>query len=187
MSTLLKIAIVGVAPLEVLGLEKIIRDNSKHCVTVFKSPDDIIDSGKGADIYIASLEAFIGNLSYFSLRKTRTVILNNRDSSDEGGPIFINVSDSLQNISAKLLEVLSRFCGDAVNGNEALSVREIDVIKLIAEGKSYKEIADMLCISLNTVMSHKKNISSKLGIHSYSGLSLYAVMNGYGKPEGSLT
>ena len=41
-----------------------------------------------------------------------------------------------------------------------------------------KEIADSLNISVNTVLTHRKNISSKLGIRSVSGLSLYAMMNG---------
>ncbi|MDE6753269.1 MAG: helix-turn-helix transcriptional regulator, partial [Muribaculaceae bacterium] len=48
----------------------------------------------------------------------------------------------------------------------------------IAQGKINKEIADILCISVNTVITHRKNISSKLGIKSASGLSLYAMMNG---------
>lgn len=59
-----------------------------------------------------------------------------------------------------------------------LSNREKEVIKLIASGKINKEIADILCISINTVITHRKNISSKLGIKSASGLSLYAMMNG---------
>jgi DNA-binding NarL/FixJ family response regulator len=59
-----------------------------------------------------------------------------------------------------------------------LSSREKDVLKELASGKTNKEIADALCISVNTVITHRKNISSKLGIRSASGLSLYALMNG---------
>ena len=62
--------------------------------------------------------------------------------------------------------------------NHELSSREIDVLKEIASGKIIKEIADSLNISVNTVLTHRKNISSKLGIRSVSGLSLYAMMNG---------
>ena len=42
-----------------------------------------------------------------------------------------------------------------------------------------KEIADRLCISTTTVISHRKNIMEKLNVRSVSGLTIYAVMNGY--------
>ena len=60
-----------------------------------------------------------------------------------------------------------------------LSVREIEVLILITKGLINKEIADKLNISLTTVISHRKNITEKLGIKSVSGLTVYAVMNGY--------
>jgi DNA-binding CsgD family transcriptional regulator len=63
-------------------------------------------------------------------------------------------------------------------GND-LSLREIDVLCLVASGLTNKEIADKLNISTNTVLSHRKNITAKLGIKSVSGLSVYAMMNGY--------
>ncbi|WP_367400742.1 response regulator transcription factor [Coprobacter fastidiosus] len=49
----------------------------------------------------------------------------------------------------------------------------------MAQGFLNKEIADRLNISINTVLSHRKNITAKLGIKSVSGLSFYAMMNGY--------
>lgn len=60
-----------------------------------------------------------------------------------------------------------------------LSAREVEVITLIAKGLINKEIADKLHISLTTVISHRKNITEKLGIKSVSGLTIYAVMHGY--------
>ena len=60
-----------------------------------------------------------------------------------------------------------------------LTQREIDVLRLVAKGYTNKEIAEHLFISTNTVLSHRKNISAKLGIRSVSGLSVYAMMNGY--------
>ena len=60
-----------------------------------------------------------------------------------------------------------------------LSAREIEVLVLITKGLINKEIADKLNISLTTVISHRKNITEKLGIKSVSGLTIYAVMNGY--------
>ena len=59
-----------------------------------------------------------------------------------------------------------------------LTPRELEVLKLIVEGKLNKEIADRLHISFQTVLTHRKNITSKLGIKTVSGLTFYAIMNG---------
>lgn len=58
-----------------------------------------------------------------------------------------------------------------------LSERETDVLKLVALGYTNQEIADKLFISKHTVISHRKNITSKLGIKTVSGLTVYAVLN----------
>ena len=60
-----------------------------------------------------------------------------------------------------------------------LSAREIEVLILITKGFINTEIAEKLNISLTTVISHRKNITEKLGIKSVPGLTIYAVMNGY--------
>ena len=62
--------------------------------------------------------------------------------------------------------------------NKDLSTRETDVLQLIVKGITNKEIADKLSISLNTVLTHRKNITAKLGIKTVSGLTFYAIMNG---------
>lgn len=60
-----------------------------------------------------------------------------------------------------------------------LTPREIDILKLIAQNKKTKEIAALLFISVNTVQSHKKNLYSKLNIHSVSELVNYAFQHGF--------
>lgn len=182
MSMQIKIAIIGVPSLEALGLTSILSVGSMFCVLTFNSPNELIDSGKGADICITTDSAFIANLSYFTLRKSKTIILSSTLQSDSGSPAIINTTLSLEELRTMLFSIINNYCKDSSN-TEMLSGREIEVLKLIAKGRSYKEIADDLFISFNTVMTHKKNITSKLGIHSYSGLSLYAIMNGYGKPS----
>ncbi|MDZ7741937.1 MAG: response regulator transcription factor [Bacteroidota bacterium] len=58
-----------------------------------------------------------------------------------------------------------------------LSNREIDILRLVARGNTNSEIADKLFISAHTVISHRKNISRKLGIKSVAGLTVYAILN----------
>ena len=60
---------------------------------------------------------------------------------------------------------------------EELSEREQDVLVQVVQGLSNKEIADVLCISIQTVISHRKNIARKLNIHSTAGLTIYAIVN----------
>jgi regulator of cell morphogenesis and NO signaling len=64
-----------------------------------------------------------------------------------------------------------------VRETEELSEREKDVLVQIVRGLSNKEIADVLCISMHTVISHRKNITRKLNIHSTAGLTVYAIVN----------
>lgn len=61
---------------------------------------------------------------------------------------------------------------------DILSQREKEIIICIAKGLSNKEISDELNISINTVRTHRRNISSKLQIHSIAGITIYAIANG---------
>ena len=70
------------------------------------------------------------------------------------------------------------FKGGIGQNSEALSDREKDVIIALVQGMSNKEIADHLCISTNTVITHRRNIARKLQIHSPAGLTIYAIVNG---------
>ena len=61
---------------------------------------------------------------------------------------------------------------------EALSEREKEIIVQVVKGLSNKEIAEALFISVNTVMTHRRNIARKLQIRSAAGLTIYAIVNG---------
>ncbi|MEW6735110.1 MAG: response regulator transcription factor [Acidobacteriota bacterium] len=60
----------------------------------------------------------------------------------------------------------------------ALSRRELEILRLLAEGKSNKVIADELCISIKTVEKHRTNIMQKLEIHNIVDLVKYAIKHG---------
>jgi len=74
---------------------------------------------------------------------------------------------------------ISDMVSKAGNGEnlETLSDREKDVIVSLVQGMQNKEIADHLCISVNTVITHRRNIARKLQIHSPAGLTIYAIVN----------
>jgi len=65
-----------------------------------------------------------------------------------------------------------------VDRYEALSEREREVFQLVAEGRSNKDVADLLCISVATVETHRAHILQKLDVHSTAELVLYAVRRG---------
>lgn len=66
---------------------------------------------------------------------------------------------------------------ESVSQGDALSEREKEIVSCVVRGLTNKEIANTLFISVNTVITHRKNISRKLNIHSVSGLTIYAIVN----------
>ncbi len=64
-----------------------------------------------------------------------------------------------------------------------ISDREIEIITLIAEGFSNKEVADKLFLSTHTVTTHRKNIMNKLGVNNTAGLVLFAVRENLVSPN----
>lgn len=134
--------------------------------------------GYEPDALLVTERAFAGNLDYCLSRRNKTAILTEGgENAPDASPAIISLTCDLPEIEYALKSFLKRLEGDT-NMQEELSVREKEVLRLIAQGLINKEIADCLCISVNTVITHRKNLSQKLGIKSASGLSLYAAMNG---------
>ncbi len=79
------------------------------------------------------------------------------------------IVDLLQKAGCKNSELKTQ------NGDDNLTDRELDVLTHLVHGSSNKEIADSLNISVHTVATHRKNITSKTGIRSQSGLAIYAI------------
>jgi DNA-binding CsgD family transcriptional regulator len=91
-------------------------------------------------------------------------------------------SISLKFTSSEIYDTVKKcfdtgYASEAAHEGEGLTIREKDVLKLVAMGFSNKEIADRLSISIHTVISHRKNLTEKLGIKSISGLTVYAIIN----------
>ncbi len=85
----------------------------------------------------------------------------------------IRISESTDTIIKKINNSVVKSDDKVVK--EQLSEREIGVLIELVNGLSNKEIADKLCISIHTVISHRKNIVEKTGIKSLPGLTIFAI------------
>lgn len=89
-------------------------------------------------------------------------------------PAAVRVEKSLRSSGAAYgEEVIS----EAESASEQLSQREREIVGCIAKGMTSKEIADKLCLSVHTVTTHRRNITSKLQIHTSAGLTIFAIVN----------
>lgn len=139
--------------------------------------------------YFVSMQIVLSDRSYFLDKKHKTIVL--APSNDpmtqlrDFHCLCVNVSEGMLIKELMNLQKLGHPHGehlpkmDAPTAEKVLSDREIEVLALIAQGKINKEIAELLCIGLTTVITHRKNIQEKLGIKSVSALTIYAVMHGY--------
>ena len=77
------------------------------------------------------------------------------------------------------IPAVERLAADSLRGErqEPLSAREREIIVCVVKGMTNKQIADALCISTHTVITHRRNIAAKLQIHSAAGLTIYAIVN----------
>lgn len=86
-------------------------------------------------------------------------------------------------VSEALIDDYVEQAGKVRDRTAELSHREREVLALIADGCSNKEIAKQLCVSVRTVETHRERIMKKLGIHSVAGLTKYAISEGISSIE----
>lgn len=85
------------------------------------------------------------------------------------------IFDTVEQVLSKLQRIGINSELKAPSNDDNLTDRELDVLTQLVHGYSNKEIADSLNISIHTVVTHRKNITSKTGIRSQSGLTIYAI------------
>lgn len=96
--------------------------------------------------------------------------------------LLVPVVEALEQQVAERHEAIAQAAEAAEDQDDTdsctLTAREVDIVCCVARGMANKEIADKLCISAHTVATHRRNISSKLEIHSPAGLVIYAIIHG---------
>ena len=187
-----EIAIVEANTLTSLGLKTILeRMIPMAVIRTFHSFGELTDDTPDMYAhYFISAQIYVEHNAFFLPRKRKTIVLagDSHQFQLSGVPI-LNIYQAEEQLVKDILKLHQHAHHDGypvkdmpptppTTGHE-LSAREIEVLVLITKGLINKEIADKLNISLNTVITHRKNITEKLGIKSVSGLTIYAVMNGY--------
>lgn len=183
----IRIALIGLTILERLGLREIASLFPKVETKDFNNMAEVSQRESVADAFVVDSEAYLLNPTFFLPRRLQTLVvmrhsrrgsMKNDHKTDETLPPTIYFDSDVTEIEDAFLSIIKEAKKVGASTESQISQREREVLRELACGKTNKEIADTLCISINTVITHRKNISGKLGIHSVSGLSLYAVMNG---------
>lgn len=179
-----QIAIILPDTLQSIGLQNILTDYfppaEVHCFPTFDAFVPV--SNDTFDFYFTNTDIMVLNTDFFLPRKSKTMVLINGPEGSGGlsATNHITLYAPQEIIFEQIHQMLENDNGNNPTGenNKELSSRETDVLQLIVKGITNKEIADKLNISLNTVLTHRKNITAKLGIKTVSGLTFYAIMNG---------
>ena len=86
----------------------------------------------------------------------------------------ISIYDTAETMKEKLTKLINN---DEVERKQELSQREKEIVVCIVKGMTNKQIAETLCLSTHTIITHRRNIASKLQIHSPAGLTIYAIVH----------
>ncbi|MBQ2958181.1 MAG: helix-turn-helix transcriptional regulator [Alistipes sp.] len=135
--------------------------------------------------FFVSASTIFHNSDYFRAVMRRTIVFVEGEASTfvQSGFHTVDITASEQHIVRSLLQIHQ---AGHPHGNhhatkserpQLLSARECDVLALVVKGHINKEIADILNISLATVVFHRNNISEKLQTRSIGRLTIYAVLN----------
>lgn len=136
--------------------------------------------------YFVSSQIYFEHTAFFLGRRPKTIVLCIGYQPLPAGIPALNICRPQEKLVKDIMQLqqhghesMHRPMNITQDTAHELSPREIEVLILVARGLINKEIADKLNISLTTVISHRKNITEKLGIKSVAALAVYAVMNGY--------
>ncbi|WP_290427097.1 response regulator transcription factor [Coprobacter tertius] len=183
------IAIVSAYSLNNTGLKYLLSEFfSAVYIDIFRDVKSLMEhTPEKFDFYFLNAESYVLYSDFFLPRKNKVILLTTIKDNISAGTNTANRIDICADTNQIIEQLQSLFetaCHQtSSDSHEPLTPREKEVLQLIAQGYINKEIADKLNISFNTVLSHRKNITSKLGIKTLSGLSFYAMMNGYITPS----
>lgn len=187
-----RIAVITLNTLTGLGMRTILEKIIPFAeVCLFQSYESFAEcQPESFAHYFTDARTFAEHAGFFAARNRRTIVLTGPQQPPVAGAMAcINAGSNEEQIVREILRLHGR--GHAHGHPECpppavksdLTPRECEVLAMIARGLINKQIADSLGIALTTVISHRRNITEKLGIKSAAGLTIYAVTRGYVDPE----
>ncbi len=205
------IAIVAPDTLSCLGLSGIIRRMMPGAdVVLFPHYKDLV-ADEGAERffhYFVAAQELLAGATYFLQRQHKTIVLVHGAETQHLPQGFhtLNVCLSEKQLTSSIIQLAQRSHkahgaepeavrqaqhphpesqadGSAPSGMPRLTPRERDVLKGIVEGLINKEIAARMGVSVATVITHRNNLTDKLGTRSVSALTIFAVMHGIVRSE----
>lgn len=129
-------------------------------------------------------ESLAGAVLMLSMHAEPTLVRQALDAGARGyilkSAIDLDLAAAVKRVAAGERVLDARVTvGEPLKGNRAaLTPRELEVLRLICEGKSNREVAALLQLSPNTVSVHRTNIMETLGVHKTAELVVYAIQNG---------
>ena len=183
-----KYKVVLIEPSEIVatGIAEIINRNPEFCVVqTLGTPTYYNANNNDIDVIIINPAVIDYNerldiRSYFGGTTSALVALAHSNYEENVLRQYddcIGIYDNAARIIQKLKSAMEENAQNPKSDINELSTRERDILTAVAKGKTNKEIADEFNISIYTVISHRRNISQKLGINSIPGLTVYAIMN----------
>ena len=186
-----QIAIICENTLSAMALRSLLLDIIPGLdVVCYNSAEGYLESDAPVAHLFISASILFQNTELFRPYMRRAIVLADGEASPfvQSGFRTIDVTATEQQIVRSILQIHSAGhpAGnhpnmpsrmDGQKGQPQLSARERDVLALVVKGYINKEIADMLNISLATVIFHRNNISDKLKTRSIGRLTIYAVLN----------
>ena len=161
---------VKVQPIELLSIEALhdcVRTQCPDMLIVNPAFGDYFDIGKFREETSGKKIRVIALVTSF----VAASLLSKYDES-------ISIFDDLERLSKKISGLLSVPSEEEdLENQDALSQREKEIVICVVKGMTNKEIAEKLFLSIHTVITHRRNISKKLQIHSAAGLTIYAIVN----------
>ncbi len=189
MSSPIKIAVAEPSLIIRNGMLSVLKRLSGLNIQIVEIPDvsklDMILRMQHPDILIInpmllgvfSLQQIKGDVEFRKLKCVALQIsLTDREAMKDYDQT-ISVYDTAEQIKEKIQYLQAELSEGDEEPTEQLSTREKEIIVCVVKGMTNKQVADQLCLSIHTVITHRRNIAAKLQIHSSAGLTIYAIVN----------